>query len=112
MSGVQFGTQIDMNGLKVTEVADGTDPTDAVTLSQLDAVAPDGFAAVIGDGLAVSYPVVHNFGTLDVLVQVVRISDGATVTVTVVRTDTNTVTVSFTLPPLLNAYRVLVVPVP
>lgn len=112
MSGVQFGNQIDMNGLKVTEMGDGTALTDAVNLSQLNDIAPEGFAQTIGDGVALSFPVVHNFGTLDVMTSVVSVSSGDYIATAASVTDVNTVTVTFPIPPAVNAYRVLIVPVP
>lgn len=108
MPGVQFGNQIDMNGFKVTELAAGVDPTDAVNVSQLN-TAVGGFAGSVGDGVATSFVVTHNLGTRDVLTAVF---DNATpwdeFDVQVQHTSTNTVTVIFGAPPALNAYRVLV----
>lgn len=112
MPGVQYGVQIDMNGFKVTEVGAGTDPTDAVNLSQLTAASPRGFKQTVGDGTALSYTVTHNLGTLDVQVQVTRLADGGTVFVDVARTTPNAVVVTFGSAPALNAFRVLVVPTP
>jgi len=111
MAGVQFGQQIDMNGFKITEVAPGTNPTDAVNLSQLSAFA-DGFRANVGDGSALNYNVVHNFGTLDVLVEVYNNSGGGTVLAEVTRPDSNTVNVAFGAAVPLNAYSVLVFKLP
>ena len=102
MPGVQFGQQIDMNGFKITEVAAGVAATDAVNVSQLSALV-DGFAATIGDGVNSSYGVVHNFGTLDVIVEVVTASGGNTVLAEVARSDANTVDVTFGAPVALNA---------
>lgn len=112
MSGIQFGNQLDLNGFKITEVAAGTDPTDAVNLSQLNAVAPEGFAQDIGDGVALTYNVVHNFNTLDVLVTVFEKATNHDVLTDVHRVDANTVQIGFGLAPALDSHRVLVVPVP
>lgn len=115
MPGVQFGQQIDMNGFKVTELAPGTAPTDAVNLSQLTASAPQGFAVNVGDGVAVTYNVVHNFNLAnkeDFIAKVTRNSDGVEFMVEVTSVDVNTISVTFGTPPAAAAYRVSVVPVP
>lgn len=109
---VQFADHVDMNGLKVTELANGTDPTDAVNMSQLTANAPQGFAQDTGDGIAFTYNIAHNLNTMDVIVRVYRNTDGVDVNVTVDRIDANTVAVTFGLLPALNSHRVLVIPVP
>lgn len=73
----------------------------------------DGFAkkaaASVGNGTATSYAVQHNLGTRDVQVQVFDNSSYDTIECDVVRTDANTVTVSFTTAPSSNAFRVVVV---
>jgi ABC-type tungstate transport system permease subunit len=112
MAGVQFGQQVDMNGFKVTEVAAGTDPTDAVNVSQLAAASPQGFADDIGDGVATTISVVHNFGTLDVIVAVFDKATNQDVMVDVDRVDVDTVALTFGTAPAADAYRVLVIPVP
>lgn len=111
MPGVQFGQQIDMNGFKVTEMAPGTNPTDAVTLSQLTASTYAGFATSIGDGVATSYNVLHNLGTLDVVVAVYEVATNHDVMADVSRVDANTVSVSFGGVITTNSHRVVVLPV-
>jgi hypothetical protein len=73
----------------------------------------DGFAkkvaASVGNASATSFAVVHNLGTRDVTVNVYDNANYETVVTDVVRTDANTVTVSFAAAPSLNAYRVVVV---
>lgn len=112
MPGVQFGNQIDMNGFRVTEMGAGANPTDAVNLAQLTAASPQGFAQDVGDAVATSFNIDHNFGSLDVVVQVVRKSDGVTVFTDVTRSTVNRVIVDFGSVIALNSFRVLVVPVP
>lgn len=63
---------------------------------------------VIGDGSATSYTVTHNFGTRAVLVQVFDSSSYDTVIADVVRTTTDSVTVSFSVAPASNAFTVVV----
>jgi len=112
MPGVQFGNQIDMNGFKVTEVGPGVAGTDAVNVDQLTASAPQGFAQDVGDAIASTFNIDHNFATLDVMVQVFRKSDGATEFTDVVRSTVNRVIVTFGSVIALNSFRVLVIPVP
>lgn len=66
-------------------------------------------AASIGNAAATSFAVVHNLGTRDVTVNVYDNANYETVVTDVVRTDANTVTVSFAVAPSSNAYRVVVV---
>lgn len=111
MSGVQFGNQIDMNSFKITELAPGTAGTDAVNLNQLNASTYAGFAATVGDGAATSFNVVHNLGTLDVIIGVYEIATGADYLAPTTRVDANTVSVGFGSAIPLNSYRVVVLPV-
>ena len=112
MSGVQFVQQIDMNSLKITELAPGVAGTDAVNVNQLTASAPQGFASDIGNGVATSFTVSHNFSTFDVLVQVYEIATGATVHPTINRVAEDDVQLVFGVAPTAAQYRLLVVPVP
>jgi hypothetical protein len=70
---------------------------------------PRKYAASVGDASLTSIDVVHNLGTLDVTVQVFDNSTHDTVECDVVRTDNNTVTVSFSVAPSSNQYRVVVI---
>lgn len=63
---------------------------------------------VVGDGANTSFAVTHNFGTRAVVVQVYDSSSYDTVIADVVRTTTDTVTVSFSVAPSSNAYTVVV----
>ena len=65
-------------------------------------------AKTIGDNSATSFTITHNFGTRDVLVQVYDVSNYDTVFTDVVRSTTNTVTVSFSTAPATNSYRVVI----
>lgn len=66
-------------------------------------------SASVGNGANTSFAVSHNLGTRDVVVNVYDNSSYDTVEVDVVRTDANTVTVSFATAPANNAYRVVVI---
>lgn len=65
--------------------------------------------ANVGNASATSFAVNHNFGTRDVVVNVYDSATYDTVEVDVVRTNENTVTVSFATAPGVDAYRVVVI---
>ena len=112
MTGVQFGQQIDMNGFKITELQAGVASTDAVNVSQLASLAPQGFAADIGNGVSTTITVSHGLSTFDVIVQVYKNSTFETVYADVVRSAEDDVQITFGAAPASNEYRVLVLPVP
>jgi hypothetical protein len=113
MSGVQFGQQIDMNGLKITELANGTNPTDAINLSQLTAFS-DGFAQTVGDGILSTFTITHNLALAnkdDYVIRVAEIATGAEYLVENTSVGVNSLTVTFGFIPAANTYRVAVLPV-
>jgi hypothetical protein len=65
--------------------------------------------ANVGNGTNTSFAISHNLATRDVEVQVYDNSTYDTVECDVTRTDANTVTVSFTVAPTTNAYRVVII---
>lgn len=71
-------------------------------------ISDNSYAASIGNGSSTSIAVTHGLGTRDVIVQLFDNANYDTVYADVVRTDTNTVTVTFAVAPSSNAYRVLV----
>lgn len=86
----------------------------AVDVSTLETkLVTDGFtkkvSANVGNGTNTSFAITHNLGTRDVVVNVYDNTGYDTVEVDVVRTDTNTVTVTFASAPAAGAYRVVVV---
>jgi hypothetical protein len=86
----------------------------AVDISTLETkLVTDSFTkkatANVGNGTNTSFAVTHSLGTRDVEVQVYDNATYETVEVDVVRTDSNNVTVSFTVAPANNAYRVVVI---
>lgn len=92
-----------------TETITGTDTGRAVTPAGVEAhYDSKNHAENIGDGTATSYSVTHSLATRDVVVQVYDNSTYETVFTDVVRTDANTVTITFASAPAANAYRVLV----
>jgi hypothetical protein len=113
MSGIQFGQQLDLNSNKITELAPGTAPTDAINLSQLTAFA-DGFAQTIGDGILSTFTITHNLALAnkdDYVIRVAEIATGAEYLVENNSVGINSLTVTFGFIPALNTYRVAVQPV-
>ena len=66
-------------------------------------------SASVGNGTNTSFAVNHNLGTRDVVVNVYDNASYDTVECDVVRTNSNTVTVSFSVAPTTDAYRVVVI---
>lgn len=113
MAGIQFGQAIDMNGNKITELAPGVAPTDAVNVSQLTAFA-DGFTQTIGDGTNTSYTITHNLALAnkdDYVIRIAEIATGAEYLVENTSVNINSLTVTFAVAPASNTYRVAVLPV-
>jgi hypothetical protein len=86
----------------------------AVDISALETkLVADSFtkkaSASVGNGSNTSFAVTHNLNSRDVVVNVYDNATYDTVEVDVVRTDSNNVTVSFSVAPSENAYRVVVV---
>jgi hypothetical protein len=76
------------------------------------ALITDGFSRKVSanlTGSATSYAITHNLGTRDITVNVYDNATYETVETDIVRTDSNTVTVSFAVAPTSNAYRVVIV---
>jgi len=63
----------------------------------------------VGNGVDTSFTLVHAFNTREVMVQVYDTSNYDTVIADVVRTDANTVTVSFSVAPSSSAYTIVVI---
>lgn len=78
-------------------------------LASASSTLTDKVAINVGNGAATSFAITHNLGTRDVIVNVYDNATYDTVEVDVVRTDTNTVTVSFAVAPASNAYRVVII---
>lgn len=67
------------------------------------------YMATFGNGEDTSYPIVHSLGTTDVSVSTYLVSTGEEVDCDVVRTDGNTVTLTFASPPEVDTLRVVVI---
>lgn len=65
-------------------------------------------ARTIGDGTTLTYTITHNFNTRDVVVQVFDTATYDTVFADVLRDTVDSVEVTFSSAPALNAYRVVV----
>jgi hypothetical protein len=65
--------------------------------------------ANLGNSSATSFAVEHNLGTKDVVIDVYDNETNETVEVDVVRTNSNTATISFAIAPGNDAYRVVIV---
>lgn len=63
----------------------------------------------VGDGLLTSFDIDHNLGSKDVVVQVYDKATDDTVETDVIRSTSNRVTVSFTVAPTEDAYRVVII---
>ena len=63
----------------------------------------------VGNGVDTSFTLVHAFNTREVMVQVYDSANYDTVITDVVRTDANTVTVSFNVAPSSSAYTIVVI---
>ena len=86
----------------------------AVDISSVETkLVTDGFtkkvSANVGNGTNTSFAITHNLGTRDIVVNVYDNASYDTVETDVVRTNANTVTVSFATAPSNNAYRVVII---
>ena len=66
------------------------------------------YAASVGDGTSTSITITHNLGTRDVQVTLYDASSYAEVMADVAHATTNTVTLTFSVAPTSNQYRVVV----
>jgi hypothetical protein len=67
------------------------------------------FSVAIGDGSATTYTVTHNLNSLDVVINVYRVTGGGTVIVDTDRTSANAAQITFASAPATGAYRVVVI---
>lgn len=105
-----YYTNIDLNGNRVRDAADGVLAQDYVTLTQLQASAPTSFAATFGDGVATSFNIVHSLGTEDFVWEVYEVATGDSVGVGLSRAGVNAVDVTMNPAPAANAFRLVIVP--
>lgn len=68
------------------------------------------YAQSFGDGVLTSITITHNLGTVDVSVQVYENATGLPIIpLTMTRTSASVVTMTFTLAPTSNQYRIIVI---
>jgi hypothetical protein len=110
VAGDVSGTVLDttVTGLQGTPVSDTPPTTGQDLVYDGSAWTPvlRRYAATIGG--ATSIAVTHGLASLDVTVQVRRVSDGASVWCEADRTDANTVTLVFGVAPAVGSMRVMV----
>ena len=80
----------------------------ADTVSIDSAVVSRKYATAIGNGSLTSIPVTHNLGTRDVTVQVYDSTTYERIMVDEVRTDANTVNLTFAVAPATGSLRVVI----
>lgn len=109
-----------ISALPAASALDGTEPfpVDQATDTKRSAISAlltyligkTKVSVSIGDGVATSFPITHNFGTRDVDVYVYRTAAPYDrIIPDIDHTDVNTITVrGFATPPGTNAYRVFV----
>lgn len=103
------GAGLTVSAAGVIDIGAGTGITVGADSISLDtAVAVRKFAANIGNGAATSIAVPHNLGTRDITWDCYDSATFADVIVDAVRTDANTLTLTFAVAPASNAYRVVV----
>lgn len=111
MPGVQFVNQIDMNGFKITELAPGTNPTDAVNLSQLSS-SVQFFQDTIGDGVTTGFVLTHNFSGAPYVWSVKDLTTGDFVQVPGNGDDADQLQLEFGAAPSVDQYLVAIIGFP
>lgn len=115
------GAPTALDTLNELAAALGDDPNFAASVAtslsdldtRLDAVegssAAASFKQTFGDGAASTYTITHNLGSIDVMVEVIRLADGQTVYPVPQRTSVNAVSLDFgATVPASNSHRALV----
>lgn len=95
----------------IADSAAGADDGTAGLLTAADKLRIDttaSYSETYGDGAATAIAISHSLGSTDVQVAVFRVSDGLQVFPTITRTNTSTVTLTHSIAPTLNQYRVYV----
>lgn len=115
------GAPTALDTLNELAAALGDDPNFAATIAtELDTIdgrldtlegssAAASYKQTFGDAAASTFTITHNLGTIDVMIEVVRLSDGQTVYPVPTRPSVNTVGLDFgATVPASNSHRVLV----
>jgi hypothetical protein len=90
----------------LTSTGDGTNGT-APVWSTINATAK--YASDLGNGSLTTIPITHNLGTIDVQISVYDKTGNALVYPDISITDTNNISLVFTVAPTTNQYRVVVI---
>lgn len=93
---------------QTTDTAARSSTTLAVTPASL-AATPQKFSATIGDGSTTAIAVTHSLGTQDIVVSVRDASTNAGIIVDWTATSTSVATITFSVAPASNAYKVVIV---
>lgn len=105
----KFSVDLDMQGNRIVGGVASAAATDYVIQSELASLGTlNSFTQVIGNAAATDFVVTHNLGNALPHTMVMLNSTEELVTVKVVNTDANTVTVTFNVAPASNAYTVIV----
>lgn len=111
--GVAPALLADAPQLAVTFGGDAFIITSSEVQALADGVGVGGYPVTIGDGSTSAFVIVHGLNSLDVLVQVYQLADGATILPAVRRLDVDRVLVDFGItPPPTDSMRVLIQSVP
>ena len=102
------GITVTGNSIAVNPAASGGISVAAGGVSVDTAIVVRKFAASIGNGSLTSIAVAHNLGTRDITWNIYDGTSFADVYVDGVRTDANTLTLTFAVAPTTNQYRVVV----
>lgn len=101
-------TNVSLNWNETDDDWEFTAANHAATPAVVTYKIPRTFAATVGDGTLTDIPVIHNLGTRQVIVQLYDTSSYETVYADVVRTDDNTVTLTFASAPATGDITVLI----
>lgn len=101
-------TNVSLNWNETDDDWEFTAANHAATPAVVTYKIPRTFAATVGDGALTDIPVTHNLGTRQVIVQLYDTSSYETVYADVVRTDGNTVTLTFASAPATGDITVLI----
>jgi len=111
---VGAGTGITVNADDVAltvpvSVANGGTGSTTAAGARTNLGAPSKVTFTIGNGSSTTIVLNHALGTIDVLVEVYRVSDGVTVLCDVTRTDANNASATFAVAPTTGQYRAIVI---
>jgi hypothetical protein len=86
----------------------GDDPNFATTINTALAARNRTYTATYGNGTDSNYPIIHNLGTLAVVVSIIEVASGDEWDVPVTHDNVNQVTIKHSIVPTANQFRVTV----